>query len=117
MWLSTVRPDGRLHSVPVWFVWNGADIVILAHPMSRKIRNLRHNPAVVLMLNNTQDGRDVITLEGRATLPTMDEVSAWFPAYGQKYGAQIRTLRAAGLAPGGQQGAGYTRPSSWRLRV
>ncbi len=28
VWLTTVRPDGRPHSVPVWFLWDGATVLI-----------------------------------------------------------------------------------------
>jgi hypothetical protein len=26
IWISTTRPDGRPHAVPVWFVWDGASL-------------------------------------------------------------------------------------------
>jgi hypothetical protein len=26
IWLSTVRSDGRPHTVPVWFLWDGKTI-------------------------------------------------------------------------------------------
>lgn len=26
IWVSTTRPDGRPHCVPVWYWWNGEDI-------------------------------------------------------------------------------------------
>src|SRR5450759_3940313 len=48
--LSTVRPDGRPHRVPVWFLWDGATFLIFSQPKDQKLRNLRHNPNVVLSL-------------------------------------------------------------------
>jgi PPOX class probable F420-dependent enzyme len=50
IWLSTVRPDGRPHLVPVWFLWDGQTILIFSKP-DQKIRNLRQNPAVMLGLD------------------------------------------------------------------
>jgi predicted pyridoxine 5'-phosphate oxidase superfamily flavin-nucleotide-binding protein len=46
IWLSTVRPDGGPHLVPIWFSWNGRDILIASKPHAQKIRNLRANPTV-----------------------------------------------------------------------
>jgi hypothetical protein len=46
-WLTTVRPDGRPDSVPVWFLWRD-DETILVYSQSGKIklRNISHNPRV-----------------------------------------------------------------------
>ena len=51
MWLSTVQPDGRPHLVPVWFLWDGRTILIFSRPNQQKLRNLRHNPNVVVALD------------------------------------------------------------------
>src|SRR6266699_497224 len=66
IWLSTVRPDGRPHIVPVWFLWDGAAILIFSQPNNQKIRNLRHNPNVALALEAVNQGDDVVLIEGRA---------------------------------------------------
>ena len=26
-WLGTVRPDGRPHLVPIWFLWDGESVL------------------------------------------------------------------------------------------
>ena len=28
VWLSTVRPDGAPHLVPIWFTWDGASLLV-----------------------------------------------------------------------------------------
>ncbi|HEV2655078.1 MAG TPA: pyridoxamine 5'-phosphate oxidase family protein, partial [Ktedonobacteraceae bacterium] len=66
IWLTTVRRDGRPHTVPVWFLWDGATFLIFSQPDNLKIRNLRNNPNVTLALDNTDDGSDVIAVEGKA---------------------------------------------------
>ena len=45
VWLSSIRPDGAPHLVPIWFVWDGEAIVIRSKPAARKVRNLRQRPA------------------------------------------------------------------------
>ena len=45
VWLSSVRPDGRPHVVPVWFVWEDGSIVVVSKPGAQKVRNLRRTRA------------------------------------------------------------------------
>src|SRR6185437_16095997 len=66
LWLASVRPDERPHLVPVWFLWEGATILIFSKPKNQKIRNLRQNPAVTVSLDDTDEGDDVVVLEGVA---------------------------------------------------
>jgi PPOX class probable F420-dependent enzyme len=87
IWLSTVRPDGRPHLVPVWFWWDGATVLIFAKPGSQKVRNLRHNSQVVLALDAADEGEDVALFEGRAELLEESVVQATMPAFAAKYAA------------------------------
>ena len=87
IWLSTVRPDGRPHLVPVWFLWDGATILIFSKPANQKIRNLRHSPAVMLALDTADEGEDVVLIEGRAELLDDAALLPTLPAYAEKYAA------------------------------
>lgn len=58
-WLVTVRPDGRPHSVPVWFLWEQTTILIWSKPNTQKMRNLHHNPAIIFTLDDTKKGSDI----------------------------------------------------------
>lgn len=68
LWLSSVRPNGGPHLVPIWFSWDGASILIASKPDAQKIRNLRANPTVMLACGEAEDDFDVGLLEGRAEL-------------------------------------------------
>ncbi len=92
IWLSSVRPDGRPHLVPVWFLWDGSTVLIISQPNNQKIRNLRQNPNVVLALESNNDGSDVVTIEGKAELLTLDDVVSSHPAYIAKYGEDIKGI-------------------------
>jgi len=85
VWFTTVRADGRPHSVAVWFLWDGSQILIFSQPNKQKLRNLQHNPHVVLALDNTKNGGDVIVIEGKAELIDNAEVNTTLPAYAEKY--------------------------------
>ncbi|CAI7974538.1 MULTISPECIES: PPOX class F420-dependent oxidoreductase [Parafrankia] len=42
--LTTFRSDGRSVSTPVWFVVNGAELLVLTDEKSGKVRRLRDSP-------------------------------------------------------------------------
>ena len=85
IWLVSVRPDGRPHSVPVWFLWEGAALLIFSKPNTQKIRNVRQNQYVTVTLDDTKSGHDVVILEGSAALLERGEGHEVLQAYGQKY--------------------------------
>jgi PPOX class probable F420-dependent enzyme len=115
IWLSTVRPDGRPHLVPVWFLWDGESILIFSKP-DQKIRNLRGNPAVVVGLDDTATGEDVVMIEGTATLLPPGTVDPTLAAYAEKYAGKLRGM---GWTPA-SMAASYTEairitPTRFRL--
>jgi F420H(2)-dependent biliverdin reductase len=63
LWLATVRPNGRPHLVPIWFVWVAGKIYLCTGADSVKVRNLMQNPHVSLALEN---GSQPLVIEGRA---------------------------------------------------
>src|SRR5205085_11514509 len=89
IWLSTVRSDGRPHTVPVWFLWDGKTILIFSPPDAQKIRNLRTNPNVTLALDGTDEGGEVIVLEGKAELLKEKAIEVNPPGYFTKYASLI----------------------------
>lgn len=42
--MSTVGPDGYPHTVPVWYMLDGDDIVVIAERSTRKVRHILANP-------------------------------------------------------------------------
>ena len=92
IWLSSVRPDGRPHLVPVWFLWDGAAILIFSKPAAQKVRNLRHSPQVMLALDSADEGEDVVLLEGRAELLGDDAPRSTLPEYAKKYAALMARI-------------------------
>jgi Pyridoxamine 5'-phosphate oxidase len=62
-WIGTTRPDGRPHAAPVWGVWLDGAFYFGTDRRSRKGRNLRANPEMVVHL---ESGDDCVILEGVA---------------------------------------------------
>jgi F420H(2)-dependent biliverdin reductase len=63
IWFGSVRPDGRPHLAPIWFVWRGGKLYVATEPESVKSHNVRSNPQVVLAL---EDGTRPLICEGQA---------------------------------------------------
>jgi hypothetical protein len=63
VWVATVRPGGRPHLVPVWFVVDKGRWYICISPESVKARNLQANPKIALAL---EDGSNPYVVEGEA---------------------------------------------------
>jgi PPOX class probable F420-dependent enzyme len=90
-WLTTVGGDGRPYTVPVGFVWEGQTLLIFSQPKKQKLRNIRKNPRVTLALDETEQGNDVVIVEGIAELIDDPQISVEMPAYVEKYGALVQS--------------------------
>jgi PPOX class probable F420-dependent enzyme len=92
VWLSTVRPDGLPHLVPIWFSWDGETVLIASKPHARKVANLRVNPRVMLALGEPDEDFDVGLLEGVADI--LDEPAATVlpPSHLRKYRDQLAAI-------------------------
>jgi PPOX class probable F420-dependent enzyme len=92
-WLTTVSPSGRPASVPVWFlVRDDETIVVYSQPGKAKLRNIERNPNVALGLDVTDLGRDVIRIEGTATLQPDATRADQVPEYVAKYVERIAAI-------------------------
>jgi PPOX class probable F420-dependent enzyme len=92
IWLNSVRPDGRPHSVIVWYLWDNDAILIFSRTPNQKVRNIRNNANVVLAFDNSNGGSDPITIEGTATLLAPGEIDTTYPAYVAKYGGPMKGI-------------------------
>jgi hypothetical protein len=81
--ISTTRPDGCPHGMPVWGVWLDDAIHFGTGRNSTKARNLSANPAAVMHLESEDD---VVTLEGTVRrIADKKEIAAADAAYLVKY--------------------------------
>ena len=115
-WFSTVRPDGRCHSAPVWHVWLEGRAYVVACPNAVKTRNIRHNPNVVL---THPDPLEAIIIEGTAATvenktrelsPLFDSKYGWNIAAETDYTTTIEVMPTKVMAWGRSRGATET----WR---
>jgi PPOX class probable F420-dependent enzyme len=92
IWLTTVRPNGRPHTIPVWFVWENATLLIFSKAEAQKVRNLHQNHFAMLALDDTKNGSDVVILEGTAELLERGEGREVLEAYGEKYREGLQSI-------------------------
>lgn len=95
LWLATVRPDGRPHLVPVWFLWDGSAILVFSIADNQKVKNLRQNNHVSLALDDTYEGDDVVRLEGTAELLNDPNLTPLMPAYVAKYAGELAEMESS----------------------
>ncbi len=93
VWLTTVDDRGpATQSSPVWFHWDGTDLLVLSEPTARKVANIAAHPAVAAHLDGAQAGATVVTLEGVAAASTGAVDASRLAAYGRKYRAGFTRL-------------------------
>ncbi len=90
-WLATTTRGNRPHAVPVWFAWRDPHIVVFSLLSTRKVQDLQRQPECTLALESAEVGTDVVIVDGRATLPTLDDadVRAAMDVFEAKYRAMI----------------------------
>lgn len=89
IWLSTVRPEGGPHLVPVWFSWDGQAILVASKPGAQKVRNVHANPTVMVALGSPEDDFDVGLVEARAELLDQPAAASLPQAHLDKYEHQM----------------------------
>jgi PPOX class probable F420-dependent enzyme len=92
VWLSTVRPNGTPHIVPIWFWWDGEALLVFSKPGAQKIRNLQANPIAMLGVGDPDDDFDIGLLEGRAELLGSPTAEVMPEAHVRKYAAQMAAI-------------------------
>ncbi len=92
VWLSTVRPDGRPHLVPIWFSWDGRRLFVASKPDARKVRNLREMPELMIALGEPDEDFDVGLVEAVAELPDARTDQLLPPEHLVKYRRQLAEI-------------------------
>ena len=97
--LSTVRPDGRPHAMPLWGLWLGDVYCLSTAITSVKSNNLKVNDRCVV---TAEDGDDAVIVEGRAELSELPD--------------RVHRGVQAEIRPDDRRGTDLDRPSDGRLR-
>jgi general stress protein 26 len=86
-WLTTIRPNGRPHVMPVWGIWLNNTFYFSSGRHSRKARNLATNPHCVIC---PEDADEAVIVEGvAAELTDTAEITQFATVYAAKYQFQF----------------------------
>lgn len=88
--LATVRPDGRPHVVPLWFLWDGEAIVVFSKARAQKVRNLCIDPRAMVAIGEPGIGQ-VALLEVSAEIHEAATFQAT-PVFARKYDERLAQL-------------------------
>jgi PPOX class probable F420-dependent enzyme len=97
VWLSTVRPDGRPHLIPIWFWWDGIALLFASKPQACKVANLRSRADCMIAIGDPTADFDVALIEARAELAPMTTIELLAAGMLAKY---CERMQAAGLSSG-----------------
>ena len=84
-WLTTIDADHTPQPSPVWFLWDGAGLLIYSRPDTPKLRNIERNPRVALHLDGDGRGGDIVVLTGEARIAPDAPPADAVPDYVAKY--------------------------------
>ena len=97
-WLTTINPDGQPQASPIWFVWDGAELLLYSMTRAPRNGNIEDRPLVAFNLESGPEGEDVVTAEGEARIVPDEPSAAANATFLAKYQAPVRCLRLdAGL--------------------
>ena len=73
--LAYVWPDGTPRVTPIWFHWNGEEVVMASPPGMPKIKALKENPDVALTIDGDEWPYKVLLIRGKAKVDLVDGVA------------------------------------------
>ena len=84
-WLTTVDGAGTPQPIPVWFLWDGEEsVLVYSQPDTPKLRNIERNPRISLNLDGDGQGGNIVVLLGEARVSD-DPPASDVPEYVDKY--------------------------------
>jgi len=83
--LAYVWTDGTPRVVPIWFHWNGKDIVMATPPKAPKLKALAKNPKVSLTIDDNVFPHKVLLIRGTARLEPVDGIVTEYEAAASRY--------------------------------
>jgi PPOX class probable F420-dependent enzyme len=95
--LATLNPDGSPQVTPVWFEFDGTNILINTARGRKKDRNLRRDPRVAISIADPENPYRYVGIQGRVADMTENGADAHIDKLAKKYlNKDTYPFRAAG---------------------
>jgi nitroimidazol reductase NimA-like FMN-containing flavoprotein (pyridoxamine 5'-phosphate oxidase superfamily) len=73
--LSSMNANGTIHIAPVYFKYDHGDIIMGTQVGTHKVRNIKRNPKVTLLIDNQSPPWKGVLIYGEAELDYMDVIA------------------------------------------
>ncbi|HXJ89112.1 MAG TPA: pyridoxamine 5'-phosphate oxidase family protein [Candidatus Binatia bacterium] len=83
--LAYVWTDGTPRVIPIWFHWNGRQIVMASPPKAPKLKALAKNPKVSLTIDDNVFPHKVLLIRGSARLEPVEGIVPEYAAAAERY--------------------------------
>ncbi len=97
--LVTMNADGTPHIMPLWYLREGSELLMITRPAARKVRNIRRDPRVTVCIDRPTPPYAGVVVRGVARLEEVEQQRLAVPLavryLGQDAGALIGAQYAA----------------------
>jgi hypothetical protein len=83
--LAYVWTDGTPRVIPIWFHWNGRELVMGTPPKAPKLKALAKNPKVSLTIDDNTFPHKVLLIRGSARLQPVEGIVPEYIAAAERY--------------------------------
>jgi len=83
--LAYVATDGTPRVVPIWFHWNGRELVLASPPKAPKLKCLAKNPKVAITIDDNTFPHKVLLVRGTAQMETVQGVVPEYVMAAERY--------------------------------
>ena len=83
--LAYIATDGTPRVIPIWFHWNGREIVMASPPKAPKLKALAKNPRVSLTIDDNTFPHKVLLIRGGARLEPVEGIVPEYEAAAARY--------------------------------
>ncbi|HVP55483.1 MAG TPA: pyridoxamine 5'-phosphate oxidase family protein [Candidatus Eisenbacteria bacterium] len=83
--LAYVATDGTPRVLPIWFHWDGRELVMGTAPNAAKLKAIAQNPKVAITIDDHQSQYKVLLIRGTARIETVDGVTREYAHAAERY--------------------------------
>jgi hypothetical protein len=83
--LAYVWSDNTPRVIPIWFHWNGREIVMATPPKAPKLKALQKNPKVSLTIDDNVFPHKVLLIRGTARMEPVTGIAPEYAAAADRY--------------------------------
>ena len=83
--IAYISTDGTPRVVPIWFHWNGNEVVMATSPKALKLKAIAKNPKVALTIDDNHFPHKVLLIRGTANLQHVEGTVPEYAAAAERY--------------------------------